>query len=412
MSGIRQGFCFCRERTFRGGKDEEDFWIAPPPGSFLSTTHNRTTNKLYTTGSKFYDTVAYGQVSGSWEWTFVFDYEYIEPFLLALESAECTSYEDKAYADYTLTKSNNIRLPSFCIRRKILNDMTGRGGQDEETILYGCVVKALRFSKTSGGSQINVTMTGFYAYEETVLGDLVSTDYMSYTGSLVEFSCMFISSIANSNYVAHTESLTIGVENSAGAVTPVCTPFASTYYEGQTSITFGTTCYSNDPERYKMRVYGGGERATGETIENNGRTLYRPRSKGMKPIDKVLLASYNGTADGFDDDVATVYGKSDRRICVILDDVVIKSLTWQKGDGSKLQDQINSTECRTFTLEIRSGNTAGIENIWGEANPHGIPGSGKVPETPGTAGGSGSQDATDDTGSSDTAVDSGSSDAN
>ena len=92
--------------------------------------------------------------------------------------------------------------------------------------------------------------------------------------------------------------------------------------------------------------------------------------------------------------------------------MVIKSLTWQKGDGSKLQDQINSTECRTFTLEIRSGNTAGIENIWGEANPHGIPGSGKVPETPGTAGGSGSQDATDDTGSSDTAVDSGSSDAN
>lgn len=371
MSGIRQSFCFCREKTYKAGKADGDCWIAPPPGSFLSTTHNRSTKKIYTQGSKFFDTVAYGSMSGSWEWTFVADYEYFEPFMLAFDETSFTAVKDKdgktIAGEYVFSKKNNKRVPSFCIRRKVLNGITGGShGLDEESILYGCVVKSIRFSRSAADSPLNVTMSGFYADEQTALKNLINTDYQEYTGSLVEFSCMFIGEVSNENYVANTESLTIGIENGASAVYSVCSPFASSYAENQTSVSFGTTAYSNDPMRYKMRVYGGGETATPTN------DVYRPRSKGMTPIPLVNIVAYNGMAEGDASNIATIYEGSTRRMKMSLDKVVIKSMTWQKGDGNKLQDQINSTEVRNLTLSIRSGQALSIDDLWKDKNIHHI----------------------------------------
>lgn len=376
MTGIRGSFVFCRERDFRAGKDPDDRWIAPPAGSFLSTTHNRATQKLYSAGSKYYDTLAYGSLSGSWEWTFTLDYDYIEPLCLIFEGAEVDIGTDSATGEkvstYTFTKLNNRKVPSFCIRRKILNDLTtGFDGKvDDETIeYYGCVVKTARLSKSSGTSQVSVTLSGLYCDEQMTLSDLDATDYQEYTGEIVEYSCLFAGAVDNDNYVANTESISLGIENSAAAIFTTCTPFAKDYCEGQTSLTFGTTCYSDDPQRYKTRLYGGGVRKTGSTMS--------PGAKRMKPIPEMNIISYTSELD--DDAFATiadVYRSSDKSACMTLTDVAVKSLTWQKGDGSKLQDQINSTEFRKFKLQIKNhlGLDFGVgdSSIWGKANPHAL----------------------------------------
>ena len=402
MTGIRGSFLFCRERTFRAGKHKDDRWIAPPAGSFLSTTHSRSTQKLFSAGSKYYDTVAYGQLSGTWEWTFTLDYDYIEPLLLVFEGAEVTTVTDEktkaVTSTYKFYKSNNLKVPSFCMRRKVLNDLTTgfeKQVRDEMEEYYGCVVKTARFSRAGGSSQVSVTLNGFYCDEQMTLDNYDSTDYQEYMGEIVEFSCMFIGSVSNDNYVANTESITLGIENSAAAIYTTCTPFAKDYCEGQTSYTFGTTCYSDDPDRYKTRVYGGGQPVT---PRSSTKITVSPKAKRMKPIPAINIISYTSEMDDDDfantaDPIANVYASSDKSAVMTLEDVTIKSLTWQKGDGSKLQDQINSTEFRKFSMSIKNHLGLDIEDsdegksIWGKDNPHALKESGDT-----DAGGTGDQE--------------------
>ena len=361
---------FCRERSFKAGKHEDDRWIAPPPGTFVSTTHNRQVSKIMTEGNKTFDALAFGQVSGSFEWTFVMDYDYIEPFFLAFEKV---SY-DNTTKEYLFEKVNNEKVGSFTMRGKILNRMTG-GPKDEERILYGCVVKTIRFSKTGGTSQINVTLSGFYATEEIVTDDLTATDYQPYDGQMVEYACMFIGSISDDNYVANTESLTVGIENSASTIYSVCSAIASLYHEGASAYTFGTTCYSNDPLKYKTRLYSGGHTNTARS----------PMNKGLKPIPEINIASYTGevsepdaVAGANSDKLKAAYTGSSKYSCLTLTNTVVKSLTWQKGDGSKLQDQLNSSECQLIKLTLKNGlentveGTGFADYIWSEHNPHSL----------------------------------------
>lgn len=371
MTGVRQSFVFCREADgFDTGKSEEDKWVAPPPGSFFSSTHTRSVTKVYTEGSKFPDTFAYGQLSGSWEWTFLMDYDYLEPLLLAFEGEG--GGEDVSSGVFEFTKANNRRVPSFCVRGKILNRITDgaweSGLKDETYILTGCVVKTIRFSKSAGASQVQVSMSGFYANEHMDLGNLDSTDYVEYEGHLVEFQCMF----AGDEYVANTESLSVGVENTASAIYTTCTPIASNFAEGQASLTFGTMCYSNDPTHYKTRMYSGGRDKT---------ALY-PNHKNLGPIPLVTLKSYNAEQVSYDEnggctvDFDAAWKKATRTAEFRLTGVAIKGLTRQKGDGSKLQDQINSTDILKIVLAVKSPAYAALKltsrsDVWSKG-PHTI----------------------------------------
>lgn len=361
MPGIRESFIFALEENFGGGKSTTTPWIAPPPGSFFNSTHSRQATKIYTVGSKFFDTVAYGQMNGTFNWTFDFDYYYLEPLQLAFEQCGVTTTDGVHYT-HTFEKLNNGRVPSFTIRRKILNRMAGGPNySDEITELRGCVVRNITFSKSTGTSELRVTMTGFYTDERMYKGDLDATDYKPYSGKLSEYLCMFVGGINNTNYVANTESLEFSLENNSDAVYNTCSPFAGVYYEGRTNCTFGTTCYSTNPENYKQRVYSGGYRDN----------VLKPMAKGLKPIPLVTLAAYDKSIrDDYDyagavGSVAsyeTAINDSDESFTVTLEEVVIKSLTWPKGNDQKLQDTISSAECKKITISIVNTLNDAVEN--------------------------------------------------
>ena len=352
MTGVRQSFVFALEKEFKGDVIGTK-WIRPPPGSYLSTGHSRGATKINTEGCKTWDTVAYGQLTGSWEWTFTLDYDYLEPFYLAFEDYDVEANVDGKTYTHTFKKSNNGIVPSFTIRRKVLNNLGIGGGQDEIVELKGCVLRNLSFSKGAGASQTSVTMTGFYATETMYLGDLEMTDYTPYEGHLTEHMCMYVADeydtkeqAATYNYVAKTDSLQVSIENSSNPLYSTCSAFAVKYYEGYTNYSFGTSCYSDDPERYKLRVYGGGSKAT-KTGSTTG-----PMNKGLTPLKGIKLIAYDGILD---EGCTLASAKaSTKTFTFTITDCVIKSLTWAKGDGQVLQDKISSCDCRLMELEVKT----------------------------------------------------------
>lgn len=315
-------------------------WRAPPPGTFVSFTHSRNVSKITAEGTKVFETYSFGTMQGSWEWTFTLDYDYMDPFLLVFESYAHSG------GVHRFDKINYGRVPSFCMRVKVLNEMAGGpDGSDEIVEIRGCVCKSVSWSMSAGSSAMSVTMSGFYTDEKMYKGSIGTTDYSEYEGDLVEFSCLFVGEPECGNYVANTDSLSLSIDNSAAAVYSVCTPFAKEYYEGQTQYSFGTSCYSNDPSNYKQRVYSGGYLNT---------SLY-PQSKNLAPIPKLTVAAYSlAMKDGYGDTVQECIEQSPKTATFTLTNVVIKSIAHQKGDGSKLQDQISSTDAQRITFEVKN----------------------------------------------------------
>lgn len=370
MTSVRTSFVFAPEKEFK--KMGNNLWIAPPPGSYFSSTAARQTSPIYTTGSKKWDVTAYGQYAGSWDWTFMLDYQYLEPLVLAFDGVAINDrnkiikwkHKDEAgygYNDYVgkdtdynlffFTKENNSKPPSFTVRRKILHRIVG-GPNDEMVELRGCVVNSISFSRSSSTSQYQVQMSGFYATEEMVLGELEKTDYWAYDGQLVEYSCvrlygLFDGKTLSDQVAANTDSVSITITNGTNPVYNTCTPFAGQYYEDRVKFQISTSCYSTDPETYKTRLYSGG----------HDHTARKPLSKGLKPLKKMEIISFDGEmVDMPNEDATTVitqsYSKSKNRLSFIAEDLVIKSARWVNGDGSKLTDSISSTDCKNITLMV------------------------------------------------------------
>jgi hypothetical protein len=363
MTSVRMSFVFAPERKFKDGKDNGDKWIAPPPGSYFSSTGARQTSAIYTTGSKKWETTAYGAYSGSWDWTFMLDYYYLEPLLLAFDTVNEKSWVgEKKYdsfsadtdSGFVFKKGETGRVPSFTVRRKILHRVAG-GKKDEVVELKGCVVNTISFSRSASTSQYQVQMSGTYANEEMTLGDLGETDYQPYDGELVEYSCVSIAdnendSFDNSIYVANTDSISVSLQNNTNMVFNTCTPFATQYYEDRNQFQVSTSCYSTDPTAYKTRMYSGGH--TNDKL--------KPMSRGLKPMEKMFISTFNkdcAEASGTttDDKLRNAFTNSDKRVLFEISKLVVKSMKWVNGDGSKLTDSLSSVDCKDITLTIKNG---------------------------------------------------------
>lgn len=350
-------FVFAPERKFKEGKNGADKWIAPPPGSYFSSTANRQTSSIYTTGSKKWETTAYGAFSGTWDWTFMLDYFYLEPFLLAFDKVfidnnitpkvwgDSSTYDDYKGSTFKFMKGQTGRVPSFTVRRKILHRIAG-GETDEMVELMGCVVSSISFSRSASTSQYQVQMSGTYATEKMTLGDLGETDYQPYEGELVEYSCVAIADSADSEidgatYVANTDSISVSIQSNTNMVFNTCTPFATQYYEDRNQFQISTSCYSTDPEVYKTRMYSGGHDSSKRA----------PMSKGLKPMEKMFIISFNGEVD--EDKVSDAYNNSGCSICFEATKLVVKSMKWVNGDGSKLTDSLSSTDCKDIAFTVK-----------------------------------------------------------
>lgn len=366
MTGVRQSIVFQIEESYGGGNPPRikggvaaSYWVAAPPGSFFTSTHRRNTSRIQSMGSKFWDTVAYGTLQGTWEWTFYLDYNYPEPLFLIFEGGDETNVV--ASNKLLFTKNNNKRIPSFTVRRKLLNDFIG-GADNEVSILKGCVVKSVTFSKPSSASYVQVSMSGFYSSEELYVlpeEEMDETDYTEYEGNLVEYGCLTSAELSdadsdNSSLIQNTDQVSITIDNSAEQIFSTCSAFSTEYAEGLARITLSASSYSNHPTYYKAGVYSGGKDFNSILdVLFNGQPI-APGSKGMRPLDSAYLTSYNAMARNTGGIIGQAYSQSTRSSVMHLDKVVINSLSWQKGDGGKLMDSVSGCPVRNLDIAMRT----------------------------------------------------------
>lgn len=395
MTAIRKSVVFAPETTF--GSGEPDYtnttglaqntpYCQFPPGTFISHTGARQATSVYTTGSKRRAGAVYGSFSGSWNISFPFDYNYLEPLAMVFESVGTTDADvnaDKFGIFTTLDtapsggtayptnsklhyfrKINTARVKSFVIREKILNEMAGGStGSDEITTLKGCVAKSFNVTRSASGSQMNIEISGVYSDQETELGSLDATDYdMAATmDGTSQYSCMFVDGITNNDYVGDVDSHSFSIDNNANLVYNTCTPIAKQYYEGQTNCAWNAQTYSNDPvKKFKLRPNSGGYDSTHK----------QPMGKGLKPMTYATWATYTAsirdqTPTGVTSTSTYVQAiqKSDYSFVACAKNSTVKSMTWQKGDGSKMMDSLSSVECDEIRLRIINTST----NVWTHA---------------------------------------------
>ena len=348
MTGYRQSMVFALEDAFGEGPGDNK-WISPPPNTQFQSTHTRGTSLYTAMGTKTWEVVTYGQFQGQWSWTFILDYEYLEPFYLAFDKY---SY-DSATKTHTFSKCNAKRVRSFCIRRKILNTVAG-GPMDETEILTGCVVSDIQFSRSAGnGSQIQVSMSGLYSNEKMDNTSLEATDYSAYDGDPVEYACLYKGGL-DGEHISFVDQLSIGIGNSVSMVYGVCTPFPLNYSEGSSNYSIAMSAYANDPTRFKKPLYSGG-------YDNRAS---RPWAKDMKPMEKLTVIAYDKSRfnEYFDEqtgELLPAYANmeeaiedSDKTVTFTIEKVILKSLTWASGDGSKLMDSISGTNARKVKMEV------------------------------------------------------------
>lgn len=362
MTSVRQSIVFALEKEFRDGNKDSNKWYCPPPGTYFSSTSSRQASPIYSTGSKKWDAAAYGAFSGTWDWTFIMDYNYLEPFALAFDTYAKSSItrNNQACMKYTFSKENGKRPPSFAIRRKIMHRVVG-GKFDETVILKGCIVNSISFARSASSSQYQVTMSGVYADEEMTDGPLDSTDYREHVGNLVEYSCLSIGgdTFSASEVVANTDSVTIGISNNVSLINNTCTPFAKAYHDDRAAFQVSTSCYSTDPKTYKTRVYSGG----------NDNIVSRPLSKGLLPLNKMYLSSFSydprsATADSNLTKLHQMYNVSEHSVLFTISNVVLRSMKWVNGDGSKLTDSLSSVDCQDISLEIVRKELEQGSDVW------------------------------------------------
>lgn len=401
MTAIRKSIVFAPETEFASGISNKTKTISGtettvycqfPPGTFISHTGARQAQSVYTTGSKRRAGTVYGNFSGTWNISFPLDYDYLEPLEMIYESIGSTDASD-AFTPFTtlgstsgtnypagstlryFMKVNTDRVKSFVIREKILNKMAGGpNNSDELTVLKGCVAKSINVTRSASGSQTNIEISGVYADQITTLGTLTSTDYdLSTTmDSLAQYSCMFVDGIADANYIGDVDSHSFSIDNNANLVYNTCTPVAKQYYEGQTNYSWNAQTYSNDPAgKFKLRPNTGG---TSNGLDTSHQS--QPWGKGLAPMSYATWATYSAskrdsTPTGVTPSSSYVQAiqKSDYSFIACAKNSTVKSMTWQKGDGSKMMDSLSSVECDEIRLRIVNKQT----DLWVESHLNASP---------------------------------------
>lgn len=358
MTEIRKSIVFKKElgefgsSTAKASAKETTGWCLFPMGTHFSFTAARQAEGIYGAGNKFREAAAYGPFSGTWNLSFILDYDRLEPFEMIFENVTYST-DNKTI---TFEKKNNSRVSHYAFRVKQMNRIAGGSeGSDEVTILTGCVAKQISISRSAQSSQATVEMNGSFANMETVLGNLNSTDYVPYPDGeeITQYSCMFKGDANDSNYVADVDAHTVSVENAISYVYSTCKAFASNYFEGRTTIQWNAQTYSNDPKK-KFRL-----------LPNSGgmdSTHLSPMCKGLKPMSKVKFVSFSGTVckdDGgaenpeYNEKIAEAIKASNYSFDIELKNSVVKSITYSKGEGGKMSDSLSSVDCSGIKITVK-----------------------------------------------------------
>lgn len=342
MTDPRQTFVFAFEDQYAVAP-KNGIWLLPPPGSYFTSSHSRDAERVNEVGRKKWADINYGKVTGTWEWAFYLDYNFLEPFLAVFEDYSKSSYEyDEngntwdSYAVHTFKKSEDGTVPSFTVKRKQLNRIVG-GDYDEESYLYGCVCTTMKMSQQAGTSVTQVRMSGIYSYDEIskdkILESLDRVDGRTY--NFVEYTCAYADGSDDAWGIVNNWAIQVG--NSVRGIYGICNPYARSYYEGQTSNVFSMTVLSNSPDILRRRVLTGGQSGS-----DTG-----PRWQGAAPMGQINLRSTKDKTVNINGTEYTLQLSMDIEIT----DCVVNAMSWGGGED-KIMDQLSGGKSQDIWIQF------------------------------------------------------------
>ncbi len=366
MTDPRKSVAFALESGDFGSGDTVDHYenkkvfYSLPLGTWLTHSHGYKTESIYATGSKRREGAAYGQFQGDWQLNLVMDYDHTEFLDLIFDNQTKTAvtgmFEDgKQVYLHKWTKANQSFVPPFVFREKLLNRIANSNkGDDEVIITKGAIAKQAKFVRSAQDSKMNVTISGYYADIEIELADLSVTDYTTYSSPIgaTQYSCMFLDSVSNDNYVRDVDSHEITIDLNPSLVFNTCSPIATTYYEGNTSIVWSAKTFSNDPrKKFQLRPFSGGV----DALHN------KPMTKGLMPMEAAYFVTYNLSARDLNTTIKDAIDDSPYMLEFKLIDTTVNSMTFPDGNGEKITDALQSVECTAVEISIRNTNSSGYK---------------------------------------------------
>lgn len=333
-------------------------FYALPPGTWISHSNEFKAESIYATGSKLRETAAYGPFSGSWSIHFIMDYEHTEFLDLVFDNhtvseavSGVTTDTGASVYDHIWEKDNAKFIKPFVIREKILNRIANSANPnalDEVVLLKGCLVKDVEFNRSQQGSQMEVRMSGVFADMEVQLAQLDGTDYTPYNNTVgpSQYSCMFMDGEEEENYVRDVDSHAIKLAMDTSLVYNTCTPFATSYFEGQTHITWDAKTFMNDPlKKFQLRPFSGGKDAA----------HLKPMAKGLMPMEEVYFTTYNlSMRDQGYESITEPIAESPYLIKFELQDSTVNAMSWPDGEGEKMTDSLQGIETTKLILTVRN----------------------------------------------------------
>ena len=399
MTAIRKAYLIAPETEFGSGEPIDGKWYVLPQGCYLSHSSSTQAQSLYGTGAKIRQNTIYGSFQGSWNASYVMDFNHLEMLSMIFDGNDNTADDtatdwdintdngDGTYA-HTFRKYNNRRQRSYVIKERILNKIAN-GLYNETTLIKGALARTLQMARSTSGSQMAVEMSGVYADKLTALDDDDPTTFFQPASDpLTQYSCMYMGLDADpedEDAIEQVDSHSIQIETAVSLVYSTCTPIATDYFEDKTTFAWNASAYMNNPtKKFKLLSNSGGTlepkigatNTDGQAIRSpDGTRALQPMGKNLAPLEYVNFITY---ADSYRDryrsnytSVVDAYEGSENVVRIQAINSTVKTSSTPKGDGSKLQDSLSSVECDEIIITVKNKNPT----VWASGNVYAGPGS-------------------------------------
>ena len=203
MSAIRKAYLIAIEDGFGTGVALNNEWHYLPQGCYLSHSDSTQASSLYGTGAKLRQNTIYGSFQGSWNSSFVMDYDHLELLSMLFDGVDNYPGVDAATAydmntslgggvyEHKFRKINGRRQRSYVIKEYILNTIAG-GTYNEMTTIKGVLARNIQLARSTSGSQMAAEISGVFADKITELLTEMTLPYTAYSDPLTQYSCMYM----------------------------------------------------------------------------------------------------------------------------------------------------------------------------------------------------------------------------
>ena len=235
-------------------------------GMTVEINIDRQIEAKYTVGQRVYDAVSQGMldVTATISGVFVPEHsDWLKYLFFTTPTPDTPTVAGQTSIKYTFDSSTGPTADNlfdlFYVKK---NSITTAGGNNEWGILLGCTINSVQFQYESAGGDASVNFTiDILALAPHLQLQSSANSPSGWTEqnaqNILSGGCVSVGENASSfTPIAQTDSASITISNNLEKRGNCLKLTASAYSMGPLSVEMSTACYSNDPKKYLLKMYG------------------------------------------------------------------------------------------------------------------------------------------------------------